>query len=249
MLGADAMTEFRQGMGNFQSTENPFFVDKVAMVQQGPWMSNFIHNFVPWWNDPRLKGLDPNSPEFKKIDEAFMKLPVEVRREKASWGVAPFPSVFSQEIVDSGLKGKALEDALVDRGVAFCDFDVLVIPQTARHKKEAFTFMAYLNQQPIMEQICAMHNKNSPLTTQSPDFFKKHPNPYIELFDRMASSPNSRALPSIPIWPEVNAELTNAIQRVALLKQEPRDAMEQSQKILQAKLKQYFDRLSQHEPQ
>ena len=32
---------------------------------------------------------------------------------------------------------------------------------------------------------------------------KNHPNPYIEVFQKLSASPNARALPPVEIWPEV----------------------------------------------
>ena len=61
-------------------------------------------------------------------------------------GGGPFPSAVP-----------GLED------VTFADFDALVIPQGARHKQEAFEFIAYVNRQDVMEKLCKLHCKNSPL--------------------------------------------------------------------------------------
>jgi hypothetical protein len=54
--------------------------------------------------------------------------PVEKRRTNYEWAAAPFPSAVP------GMKD-----------VAHCPFDVLVIPRGARHPKEAFEFIAYVN--------------------------------------------------------------------------------------------------------
>ena len=51
---AKAISDFRSGFGNFNSTQNAFLVGPVAMVQQGPWMSNYIENLKPAWNRWRM---------------------------------------------------------------------------------------------------------------------------------------------------------------------------------------------------
>lgn len=48
--GPGQMHSFRAGFGSFDSPQNGFMAQKLAMVNQGVWMSNFIHN-----NNPNLK--------------------------------------------------------------------------------------------------------------------------------------------------------------------------------------------------
>src|SRR4030095_12292066 len=72
-LGVESMGEFRSGFGTFNSTQNPFLTGDVVMVQQGPWMANFIENLHPEfnrWNMP---------PERQQLDE---QLAEEVRSGK-----------------------------------------------------------------------------------------------------------------------------------------------------------------------
>jgi spermidine/putrescine-binding protein len=121
------------------------------------------------------------------------------------------------------------------KDVAHCPFDVLVIPRGARHPKEAFEFIAYVNSQGPMEKLCMMHCKNSPLAKVSKNFLENHPNPYIEVFEKLASSPNAHTITSLGIWPEVNDELGNVAQRVYLLEAKPIDALRDAQVRLQEK--------------
>ena len=46
-FGAEDLLAFREGFGNFASPQNPFFTGRVAMVLQGPWISNFIKHLAP----------------------------------------------------------------------------------------------------------------------------------------------------------------------------------------------------------
>jgi multiple sugar transport system substrate-binding protein len=121
------------------------------------------------------------------------------RRENCAWGVAPFPSnVPGQE------------------WVSYNSFDGLMIPAGARHPEEAFEFIAYVNSQKVCEKLNTLHCKNSQLRDVSAEFIDHHPNPYIEVFEQMARSPNARCVPQSPIWAEIYQELTNVGQAVSL---------------------------------
>jgi maltose-binding protein MalE len=91
-----------------------------------------------------------------------------------------------------------------------------MIPAGAKHKAEAFEFLAYVNRQDVAEKLCTLHCKNCQLRHVSDDFFKHHPNPYISVFQALAASPNARCVPICPIWPEVFKELTDTTQAVTL---------------------------------
>jgi hypothetical protein len=73
----------------------------------------------------------------------------------------------------------------------------------------------------------------------SRNFLENHPNPYIEVFERLASSRNARTITSLGIWPEVNDELGNVAQRVYLLEAKPADALRDAQNRLQEKYDRY----------
>jgi ABC-type glycerol-3-phosphate transport system substrate-binding protein len=145
-----------------------------------------------------------------------------IRNQKPSmagqWGAAPFPSY------DPSLKN-----------VTYCNCDVRVIPRGAKHKREAFEFMAFANQQRNMEQLASLHGKISPLAQVSEKFFTNHPNPYIRVFDELAASPNAHPTEPVPILPEVNAEMNNFVQRLALLEVTPQQGLLDMQRRLQKK--------------
>ena len=208
-LGVETMGEFRSGFGQFNSTQNPFLTGTVAMIDQGPWMANYIEHLKPSMN------------RWKMSKEEEAKLPRAQRRENYVWGVAPFPSAVP------GLEK-----------VAYCGFDTLVIPNGAPHPKEAFEFIAFVNRQDVVERLNTLHCKNSQLADVSKSFLENHPNPYIEVFDDLASSPNAHPLPEIGIWPQVNDELNNAIQEVYLMQKTPKQALDDAQ----ARVQGFWDR-------
>jgi multiple sugar transport system substrate-binding protein len=149
--------------------------------------------------------------------------PLEQRLKRFQWGVVPFP---------------ANSDDLGP--VTYAPFDTLVIPKGARHKKEAFEFIAYVNRQDVMEKLCQMQSKNSPLQRVSRNFLEHHKNPYVQVFESLASSPGARGLPQIPIWPEFTDEMNNTIQQIMLLEQSPTQALQQAQVRMQGKYEQFM---------
>ena len=204
-MGKDAMTSFQSGFGNFDSPQNAFLAGQVAMEEQGPFMANFIYK------------QNPHMSTLLWPKEQELQMPLNERMKNYSWAVAPFPSAVP-----------GLED------VTYASFDALAIPRGARHKREAFEFIAWLNEQPHMEELCMLHCKNSPLARVSENFLTHHPNPYVGIFERLARSPNARAVPQIPIMPEVLSELTNLSQQVSLLQVDPAQALAKLQVKLQA---------------
>jgi multiple sugar transport system substrate-binding protein len=174
-------------------------------------MANYIEHLRPQWQ--RL--LWPREVEMTK--------PIMERRKNYEWAVAPFPSAVP-----------GLDDVTV------APFDALSIPRGAKHKKEAFAFIVYVNQQDVMESLCIMHCKNSPLVAVSEHFLTQHPNPYIDVFERLARSPNARGAPQIPILPEVIDELTIVAQRLTLLETDPATALRDAQDRLQARYSQFL---------
>src|SRR6185369_12426305 len=72
-LGKDAATEFRGGLGNFDSPQNGFLTGYVVMEQQGPWMANYIEN------------LRPDLNHLLWSHEVEMTKPIEERRKNYAW--------------------------------------------------------------------------------------------------------------------------------------------------------------------
>ncbi len=153
---------------------------------------------------------------------------------KSAWAAAPFPSSATQDA--------ASDDARIDDAVTWCGFNCLVIPRGAKHKQEAFEFIAYVNRMDVMEKLCRLHCKGTPLSHHSDTWYADHPNPYAEIFDRLASSPNAKTVPPVPIWPEAADEIKAAILRIAALEQTPESAAAELQTSLQTKLTQFRTR-------
>ena len=114
------------------------------------------------------------------------------------WGVAAFPSNDPEHLKD----------------VAIVESDVIAIPAGAKHPKEAFEFLKYLNAQGPMEKMCMGKLQFSPLKDCSPEFLRNHPNPYIKVFLDLAKSPNARYAPRLAIWTEYNADMRDAVGKI-----------------------------------
>lgn len=214
-IGVGYAVNFQNGVGDFRSERNPFCTGEVAMILQGPWMANYLGMYKP----------SMNQWKFSKEQEKTMS--PEQRKDNYEWGVVPFPSTIP------GAKN-----------VGFAPEDILCIPKGAKHKREAFEFLAYTSQQEVMEKLCMMHCKNSPLAKVSDNYLKNHPNPYIDVFDAIAESPYAEAAPPCPIWPDLNAAWKTEIIDVMY-----RDPDGDKDKLLQefqqryaAKWKKYLDR-------
>lgn len=139
---------------------------------------------------------------------------IEMYNPKFDWYAVPFPH-------------PANRPDLKDN--AFAGMDVLVIPKGARHPKEAFDFIKFVQRQDVMESLCKGHGKNSPLVKVSEDFFRTHKNKHIRLFDSLARSKSAFAVPKTGIWPVVTQEMGNVNTLVMLGTKTPKEALTDAQ--------------------
>jgi multiple sugar transport system substrate-binding protein len=219
-LGAQAIQQFRSTLGrdNFDSPQSPFFTGAVAMEMEGPWKANYIAKLNPRMNNRQ-----------QLSEDQLAKLTRDQRRDNSDWAAAPLPSI---------------DDSVGP--VGYGSMDVFVIPESGKHKKEAFEFIAFVNRQDEMEKLVSLHCKTSPLAKMSGQYIANHPNPYIEVFEDLASRPNCRGLPEIAIWPEVSRELSNAIERICL---DPNLSVEQALADAQVRAQAAVDRFFQRQDQ
>lgn len=107
--------------------------------------------------------------------------------------------------------------------------DVLIIPRGAKHTKEAFEFLKFVQRQDVMEGLCKGHGKNSPLAKVSEEFFKTHPNKAIRLFDELARSKSAIQPPSVGLFPQISSEIAVAFQEVNSQTKTPEQALADAQ--------------------
>jgi ABC-type glycerol-3-phosphate transport system substrate-binding protein len=124
-----------------------------------------------------------------------------------------------------------------------------MIPRGAKHPREAFEFMAYLQRQEVMEKLCKLTWKNSPLKESSDDFVYSHPNPYVDVFDRLAASPNARHLDQTPIYQWALQQISLATEHTYLQKKTPKQALADTQAILDARMARFNEQQAKREKQ
>ena len=211
-MGPEAFMDFKSGLGGFASPTNPFLAGSVAMIQQGPWLGSYVEKYNPEMSQALVPfALEPF-------------LPRVVRPFNYEWGVAPFPSAVPGE------RG---------RDVSYNETDILVIPRGAKHPREAFEFMAYLQRPEVMGKLGRLTGKPSVLKRNTEDWVYTHRNPYVDVFDRLAASPNAVALDQTPIYTEGLTELDLAAQHIYLLQKTPAEALAEAQQRLDARLERY----------
>ena len=146
-------------------------------------------------------------------------LPAKMRQQYCQWGAAPFPS---------GVPG--LEN------VTAAGMDVWVIPSTSQHKNEAMEFIAFASRQDQIEKLSSDHCNLSPLAVESPEYFQNHPNPYVDVFEALAASPNARGLPQLIDWPQIADELKQVGERSYLLEGTTAQILSDAQRRCQREL-------------
>ena len=160
-----------------------------------------------------------------KVTAAEAKLlPGEMRKKYCQWGAAAFPS---------GVPGK--------ENTTYAGMDVWVVPSTSRHKKEAFEFIAFASRQAEIEKLASLHCNLSPLKDESADYIRNHPNPYVDVYEKLAASPNARGLPRLVNWPQISDELTQAAERSYLLQGSTADILNEIQVRSQKELNKALD--------
>lgn len=141
------------------------------------------------------------------------------------WDAVPFP--YPKDRPD--LKGHTIVDQ-----------DIFVLLKGCKHRSEAIKFLAYCESQPAMEKLCLGQKKCSPLRNKTDEFWAKQENPRIRLFDEMAYSKNAFANPKIAIMPQYQAEISNALDEVALRTLTPKEAVDKVTARMQPKLENYL---------
>ena len=202
---------YESSLANFNSPDNPFMIGKLAMMQQGPWFANMIQQYAP------------------DID----------------FGAAPFPTLDGSEVSFCG------QDVLVipagahhpDEAWAFIEWlytsGPINVPSLKDEPQPGYEF--YIEQteagpvrhpmpplRPI-EWICWIHYKNSPLISPSEEFIATHPNPVIDVHERMARSEQAQSEPQLANWSEVRSTWEATYSDIWGGRAEPRERLDECQ--------------------
>lgn len=124
------------------------------------------------------------------------------------YGVAPFPAPAAHQ----------------GPPIAIADCDVLVIPNGARHPKEAMEFIAYTQTRAAMEKLCLGQKKFTPLRDVSPGFVQNHPHPYLQTFIDIAKSPNVKPILALPTVLQYSNDLATYMNLLLLGRMGPDEA-------------------------
>ncbi|MFO0046464.1 MAG: extracellular solute-binding protein [Armatimonadota bacterium] len=144
---------------------------------------------------------------------------------KMDWFAAPFPIPSDRPDLE---------------GANVVGIDAILIPKGAKHVDAAWEFIRYQQTQKAMEKLCAGQSKHSPLAKVSEEFFQRHSNKEIRLFDRLARSKNPITAPKLGIWPQVADELSNALTEINLGKKSSSQALTEVQNRMQPLLDKYL---------
>ncbi|HOE95668.1 MAG TPA: ABC transporter substrate-binding protein [Candidatus Sumerlaeota bacterium] len=134
------------------------------------------------------------------------------------WAAAPFPAV------DPAMNP-----------ITIVESDIVMIPRGARHPREAFRFMTYLQRPEVIERLCLAQRKMSPLRQASPHYLETHKNPFLPMFIEIARGPGARIAPRVPVWYEYMAEINAAYDKVGSLTATPAEALAQVQRRVEWK--------------
>jgi multiple sugar transport system substrate-binding protein len=192
-IGYEAMGRFEAGMGNFNSPDNPFMSRKLAMMRQGPWFANMIRQYAPDLNFSAAPVPTVDGVERSYVGQDMLVIPNGARYPEHAWTFVDWLYNAEPLTVPSGKAGRC----------AGYDYYVSIDPNGRR------TEHAMPPLRPV-EWICWNHYKNSPLIDPSPAFIETHPNPVIEMHERLARNPLAQVDPPLPNWLELEPALCAA---------------------------------------
>ena len=139
---------------------------------------------------------------------------------------------------------------------AMAEADALAIPRGARHAREAWPVIKYVNSSNPNarsrdelaggELLDYLQVKISPLKVWSPFFTDHNLHPHIAMMRQLAASPHATTVPDMGIWQEYYREVISAFDRVRLLDATPEEALGYSQSRLDESWARYRRSLERH---
>jgi ABC-type glycerol-3-phosphate transport system substrate-binding protein len=128
-------------------------------------------------------------------------------RPHMDFGVAPFPAGRGVLRARPGDPNEPTISSL--------DADVIAIPRGCPHPQEAWRFVHWVQTEGL-KILCRLQGKHLPWAqAQVPgDFRQGHPNRELAVFEQVAASENSFAMPRMVVWREYQDELSKAFEHV-----------------------------------
>src|SRR5581483_9503954 len=95
----------------------------------------------------------------------------------------------------------------------------------AKHPREAWEFMKFVQSQEGMEMLCDGQWKHSPLSHVSDSFYRNHKNKRIKLFYDLAKG-NTFRWPKVGIWREWQDEMNASFDRIWKTGADPKESLQ-----------------------
>ncbi|MBS1708560.1 MAG: ABC transporter substrate-binding protein [Armatimonadetes bacterium] len=197
--------------GSLMADDGQITTDQPQNVAAYTWMQNYAKRYGVNQVQTFKQGFGQfNSPQNPFLDGrvasvlqgVWMANFIQKYVPDLDWGASPFPVPASHpELV----------------GKVIVDMDIIVLPRGSKHAKEGFEFIKFVQSREGMELLCMGQKKFSPLIDVSPEFYAKHPNPYVRMFRDQALDKNAFAAPKTPVWGQYLQELQAAIDKINLL--------------------------------
>jgi ABC-type glycerol-3-phosphate transport system substrate-binding protein len=218
--------------GELWDGESKITMTTPEMIRAYEWMGSFAKKY----GSGTVTSFKEGFGTFKSADNSFMAGKVASQLQGV-W-MHNFITTFNPDLNYSVAPFPHPADRPDLAGATMLDLDILVIPRGAKHPKEAFEFIKFVQSQKGMEMLCLGQKKNSPLAKTSAGFLENHPNPHIKLFQELGNSKNAFAPPKTPIWAQWSAEISTATQSInsgsKTAEQALRDVQEKMQPLLDA---------------
>lgn len=232
------------GSGSWPYLFGAKFVDGDAITVNAPgdvkawtWVHSFAERFGVRETQAFRSGFgnysSPQNPFLSGKEATLMDGPwfsnfIRLYNPKTDWFVVPFP-------YPDGHPELA--------GYTVLNLNTLMIPRGAKHPKEAFEFMHYVQRQEVMERLCTAQFCNSPLSQVSRSFIENHPNKSIAVFDRLARSPRAVGPVKMGVWSQITQEVGNAVDRMDLGQASPQSALDEAEARLNGQWAKYREQV------
>ena len=232
------------GSGSWPYLFGAAFADGEKLTVNSPgnltawkWVHSFAQRFGVRETQAFRNGFgnysSPQNPFLSGKEATLMDGPwfsnfIRLYNPKTDWFVVPFPYPDGHPEL---------------KGYSVLNLNTLMIPKGAKHPKEAFEFVRFVQRQDQMEKLCTAQFCNSPLSKVSEAFIKNHPNKCIDVFDKLARSTRAVGPVKLGIWDQIRSEVGNAVDVMDLDQKSPEAALEDAQNRLVDQWAKYKDQV------
>lgn len=192
MIGHAELGLFESSLANFNAPDNPFMIGKLAMMRQGPWFANMIRQYAPELDYGAAPVPTVDGIERSYVGQDVLVIPTGAKQPKEAWVFIEW--LYLSEPINVPARKPGEHEG----------YDHYVTVEDGKRVKHPMPAL-----RPI-EWICWIHYKNSPLENPSEVFLETHPNPVIEMHERLARNPMAQVDPKLSNWSELEDALNAA---------------------------------------